>query len=45
MTAVALLSTGREAGDFTDVGPDLIVDSLRDLTAHRLREAHRSRTV
>jgi beta-phosphoglucomutase len=42
MTAVALLSTGREARDFEAVAPDLTVSTLRELTPERLREAQRA---
>ena len=36
MPAVALLSTGRDAGDFADVQPELVVSSLRELDPERL---------
>jgi beta-phosphoglucomutase len=37
MAAVALVSTGRARDDFIDVVPELIVESLRDLTPDLLR--------
>ena len=37
MTSIALVSTGRRASDFEDVAPDLVVGSLRELTAPRIR--------
>jgi beta-phosphoglucomutase len=44
MTGVALLSSGRTAGDFTGVAADLVVGSLRDLGPEPLRAAHRAAT-
>jgi beta-phosphoglucomutase len=38
MPAVALLSTGRRREDFTAAAPELVVGSLRELDARRLRE-------
>ena len=37
MAAVALVSTGRTKNDFIDVAPELMVESLRDLTPDLLR--------
>ena len=37
MAAVALVSTGRVKDDFLEVAPDIIVESLRDLTPAALR--------
>jgi HAD superfamily hydrolase (TIGR01509 family) len=36
MTSIALLSTGRHEHDFADPAPDLIVRSLRELSADRI---------
>jgi beta-phosphoglucomutase len=36
MTSIALVSTGRRESDFAEVGPDLVVGSLRDLSAQRV---------
>jgi beta-phosphoglucomutase len=36
MTSIALLSTGRRESDFADTAPDLVVHSLRELSAARI---------
>jgi beta-phosphoglucomutase len=38
MTSIALISTGRRESDFADAAPDLVVPSLRDLSAARIRD-------
>ena len=38
MTSAALLSRGRRRDDFTHLAPDLVVDSLRELSPQRLTE-------
>ena len=43
MVAIALLSTGRSAGDFVDTKPDLVATSLQELSSQRIAQAIRNR--